>query len=170
MHEHEQEHEHEHEKEYKHEHEHEQEKGHEQEHEHEYEHGHEHGHEHEHEQTPERVRVRTHTKFNGHTQSDLKFLRMLTHHMDRRKNFMSICLVLPHEMNPEDLGDAKDCEWCKDVEVSSKAREFLDLLKANGGFMFSPSLRLLVEEALVGVLVAFGSGSGVFQPSGAGGL
>jgi hypothetical protein len=59
--------------------------------------------------------------------------------MDRRKMYMAIMLVLPHEVNPGELGLAKDCKWCKEVVVSEKARTFIDLLKLNGGHMFSPS-------------------------------
>jgi hypothetical protein len=46
---------------------------------------------------------------------------------------------VPHEVDPLTFGDAKDCDFCKDIIISPKGRVLLNDLKANGGRFYSPS-------------------------------
>jgi hypothetical protein len=69
----------------------------------------------------------------------LKELQLCMAHCDRRRHSVTFYGIVPHEVDPLAFGDAKDCEFCKDIVISPKGRVLINDLKANGGHFYSPS-------------------------------
>jgi hypothetical protein len=64
--------------------------------------------------------------------------RLMVAHLDRRSVTAHFLFLVPHLLKPEEFGEVKDCEICKQIEVGSVGQKIIDEIVQNRG-PYSPS-------------------------------